>query len=189
MDILAILALVLVRRGRLKPSEAADLPLARARQLVEKALFPEPHHSDALNIWALVLHEQARAVPGEDIDRAPVMAFERFKAVCSATAQGSILTGWGTIIFAQADRTSGMDAGRLLRDAKQKYAEASSRDPLRSTYNLACVCARSGEFDECRQWLEKSGEPGRLITREGMAADPNLADVRNYPWFQLLLAE
>jgi hypothetical protein len=187
VEILATLATVLARAW-LKPPDVARPPLARARELAEKALSLEPYRSDALDVWALVLYEQVHAAPADDIDRTLAEAFEKFKLAYDTTARSSILGGWGTIAFAQADRASGSDADRLLRVAKEKYAEAYSRDPM-STYNLGCVCARLGEWDKCREWLEKSGEPGRFITREEMAADPELAAVRSEAWFQLLLAE
>jgi tetratricopeptide (TPR) repeat protein len=188
VEILATLASVLVRRAWLTPPDVARPPLARARELAEKALSLEPYRSDALNTWAHVLYEQVHAAPAGDIDRTLAEAFEKFKSAYDTTAKSSILGGWGTIAFAQADRASGSDVGRLLQVAKEKYAEAYSRDPI-STYNLGCVCARLGEWDKCREWLEKSGEPGRYVTREEMAGDPELAAVRSEAWFQLLLAE
>jgi len=186
VEVLINLAKVLERLAWLKLPHISRPGLVRARELAERALSLEPHHPQALDVWAFVLYGQVHAVPGEDIDQTLADAYAKFKSAYESTANGGILSGWATIAFAQADRTSGSDADRLLRDAKGKYAEAYSRDPM-STYNLACVCARLGELDECRDWLEKSGEPGRFLTREEMAADPELAAVRNCAWFQLLL--
>jgi tetratricopeptide (TPR) repeat protein len=188
-DTLAALASVLERRAWLKPPEVAGPLLARARHLAGKGLSLRPHHSHLLNVSAFVLYGQAHALPEEDLDRRLAEALDIFKSEYRTTPTASILTGWGTVLFAQADRTSGTDAERLLREAKGKYEAVLARDPTSSTYNLACVCARLGEFDECRRWLERSGEPGRLATREEVAADPELSAVRDCAWFRLLLAE
>jgi hypothetical protein len=189
VETLAALALVRARRAWLKPPEVAHPLLSSARELIAKALSLAPHDAHALNGWAIVLYNQVHTAPGENIDRTLADAYGKFESVYGRTGTGYLLGGWGTVRFAQADRASGSEAERLLRDAKQKYADAGARNPGGSTYNLACVCARLGQFDECRRWLEECREPGRYVIREEMATDPELAAVRSCTWFQSLFSQ
>ena len=46
----------------------------------------------------------------------------------------------------------------------------AARGPGPSAYNVACICAELGEMEECRQWLEQSGEPGGSVSRDQMAS-------------------
>ena len=189
VDILAALVSVLERLAWLKPPEVAAPLLRRARDLVEDGLSRRPHHPHLLNVCSMVLYGRVHAVPEADLDRRLTEARDTFKAEYRYTPMASIVNGWGTVLFAQADRSTGTTAEHLLREAKEKYAEGLERDPKSSEYNLACVCARLGEFDECRQWLQRSGEPGRYVTREEMAADPELIDVRDHAWFRALVPQ
>jgi hypothetical protein len=136
-----------------------------------------------------MLYEHVHSGQVEDIDRTLALAFEKLQSAHQANPSSRILEALGTIAFAQADRTTGTAAERLLQEAKCRYVEALNRDSRLSTYNLACVCARLGEISECRQWLEKSGEPEWLLTRSELASDPELVAVRECAWFQAILAK
>ena len=47
--------------------------------------------------------------------------------------------------------------------------------------------AQLDEQAECRRWLEKSREPGILVSREQMAQEEELASVRGCDWFREML--
>jgi hypothetical protein len=49
------------------------------------------------------------------------------------------------------------------------------------------VCAQLGQESECREWLERSGEPGILVSPEQMSTETELAAVRDLPWFRDLV--
>ena len=55
-------------------------------------------------------------------------------------------------------------------------------------YNLACVCARKGEENECRSRLLEAKQYGACNV-EWMQKDPDLQTVTERTWFQELLTE
>jgi hypothetical protein len=54
--------------------------------------------------------------------------------------------------------------------------DAESLEPGSASYDLAWICAQLGQIDECREWLAKSGEPGKLISADMMAGAPRLGE-------------
>ena len=58
-----------------------------------------------------------------------------------------------------------------------------------AAYNLACVAARRGDAASCQEWLQRSREKGTLPDRQHLIADPDLASVRDQPWFRTFLAD
>jgi hypothetical protein len=77
---------------------------------------------------------------------------------------------------------------RLFQEAKSKLLKAEALAPGSAAYCLAGLCARAAEFDECRRWLEASGEPGITISRDAMKAEEAFARIRDCDWFRRLLA-
>ena len=71
--------------------------------------------------------------------------------------------------------------------AKEKASEADRIKPGEGAYNAACACARLGEDDECRRWLETALEHGELEDRSHMETDPDFESVRDTEWFKEIL--
>jgi len=129
-------------------------------------------------------------MPSEEVNRLLREAICRFKDAAQAGADPDIiLGGWGAVLFAQARATEGPEAVKLFEAAREKYSEAESHSPGLYLFHLACVAARLGNLDECKSWIVKSREPGILISRDRMARDPDLANVRECDWFRELLAK
>ena len=53
--------------------------------------------------------------------------------------------------------------------------------------HAACVSARLGEEDACREWLRRAADAGTLPGPEVLAEDPDLDTVRKKPWFKGML--
>ena len=92
----------------------------------------------------------------------------------------------GTLLM-QIPGASEDEIPRLLRQAEQYATEAEEKKAGVGAYNLACVWARGGDEQKCRQWLERSQEYGKLPSREEMMKDKDLASVRDTAWFKELL--
>jgi membrane protease YdiL (CAAX protease family) len=181
-DLIVTKALALHARARLRPKEDAVPLLAEGRALVEKVLASQPYDAYALSTWAYLLCSQAGA--GSGMDSTLVEACERMEAAGDMPSRDQLLDAWGALLLARADRASGDEAVGHLRAAREKFAEMHSHHSDYGTYNIAQVCARLGEIDECRLWLERGHEPGRQVGREEMAADTDFESVRGCDWFQ-----
>jgi len=189
-SLLCYLAAVMGERACLGEAEECNGILEKASQLVETALREHPAYYLLLSIWGNILLVRAERMPGPETDRLIEEAARRFEDDAQKVGdRNSILNGWASLLSAQAWRADGAERVRLLEEARNKFAEAESRAPGRAAYSLACVAARLGEPEECRQWLEKSREPGIRISADRMARDPALASVRDCDWFRRLLAK
>ena len=176
------LASVLWRRSRRHSGDEARGLLARAWRWIEAAVTTNPSDARARSLRAWLLFGRSRLEQSPDVDRLLAQAATQF-AEHSEHPQAAGLISW-----AQAQRARPDDATRLLETARQKLMEAESREPGSAAYNLACVCAQLGDDDACREWLQRSGEPGVLVSREQMSVEEELAAVRDRPWFRELLA-
>jgi hypothetical protein len=170
----ASLATLLWRRARRRGGEEAHELLARSADLLDEALLANPSDTRALAARAWVLFSLQRLKPGNETDLLLSEAAARF----ATTNDPQLQQPAGLILWAQGS----------LAAAKEKLAAAESHAPGSAAYNLACVCAQLGDEAECRRWLERSREPGVLVSREQMSTEQELAAVRDLPWFRELLA-
>jgi hypothetical protein len=184
----AYLGRTLISRADLRTGEDGNQFLARAESLFETAVRANPDSYCRLRFWADALYLRTERMPGEETRRLIAQAAVQFDiAAQSVIDPDVILKSWGVLLMAQARGAEGVDSIRLLRLGKSKLAEADSRAPGFSAYELACVCARLGEPAECKSWLEKSHEPGIRIRPNRMATQPELETVRECDWFRRLL--
>jgi len=56
-----------------------------------------------------------------------------------------------------------------------------------STYNLACVCALLGRFDECKGFMSLAVKDGTMPSQLYVQHDPDLAAAKDEPWFRSFL--
>lgn len=169
------LATLLWRQSRRRTGDEACALLARADQMLASALAANPGDARALSARAWVLFSQARWRPGEETNRLLAEAAARF----AGTEDPQLYQAAGLIFWAQGS----------LEAAREKLTAAEAHAPGSAAYNLACVCAQLGDDGECRQWLERSREPGVLVSREQMATEAELAAVRDRAWFRELVGK
>jgi tetratricopeptide (TPR) repeat protein len=172
--VMCSLATLLWRRARRRSGEQARALLTRSSQWLDAALASNPGDKRALSARAWVLFSRTRMQPGAETDRLLSEAAAQF----AANSDPQLHQAAGLIYWAQG----------MLEPAKQRLAAAESVEPGSAAYNLACVCAQLGHESECRQWLERSREPGILVSREQMSTEAELAAVRDLPWFRELVA-
>jgi tetratricopeptide (TPR) repeat protein len=186
-EIMNSLGNVLWRRARLHTGEQAREYLDRSGDWLDKALSTKPSDTRALSLRAWGLFLRAKILPGEETSRMLAEAAAGFADVEAGGHGALVRQAWGVVLWAQARGAEGEESTRLLLAAKDKLVEAESHEPESAAYNLACVCAQLGDPTECRQWLEKSREPGILVSRDQMASEEELASVRQCDWFQAIL--
>jgi tetratricopeptide (TPR) repeat protein len=167
------LATLLWRRARRRSGSEAREFLARSEEWLESALRANPTDVRALSARAWLLFTRSRVEAGEEMDRLLANAAVQLTTCTDLHLRQAT----GVVLWAQ---------GRL-EEARQKLTEAETAEPYSAAYNLACVCSQMGDEAECRRWLEHSGEPGVLVSREQMSTEVELASVRERPWFREML--
>ena len=134
---------------------------------------------------------EARSMEGRAAD-------ELFRSACTTYGEAlalapdmpDALVGLGCARLALAGRTSDRAAhDNLLRLARQTLLRAHELQAEAAAYYLACVCARDGDIDGCRTWLERSKADLHLPPAGELYADPDLAAVRDEPWLESLFWE
>jgi hypothetical protein len=171
--IMCSLARLLWRRARRQSGDEARALLEQSSRWLEKALAADPADTRALAARAWVLFSRKRLLPGAETDRLLAEAATQF----STTDDPRLHQAAGLILWAQGS----------LEAAKEKLTAAESHEPGSAAYNLACVCSQLGHESECREWLQRSREPGVLVSRDQMSTETELAAVRDLAWFQELL--
>ena len=182
--LIRVMAMALCQRARLREGEDARAYLQRAEQLVTHSRVTR-QGGHLLSVWAWLLDTRSWLIPGEETELRLAEAIRVFQMMEHAgTNPDALLYGWATLLGAQARSAQGDDAARLLRAAKEKLAQAEWRVPGSAALFLASHCARLGEHEECRQWLEKSREPGIRTSRDRLLANEDFAGVRDCGWFR-----
>jgi len=173
------LALALLSRARLKDGEERRQLILRASDCVLDARLKRAVKPwTGLVMWAHVLFSRTKYMPGEETEKLLAEAEEMFQASLHAGAdRAELIEGWGVLHWARGD----------LHRAKEELLEDAAHGGGPAAYNVACLCARLGEIDECRLWLERSREPGFCMSRDQMATERELENVRGCEWFQAIL--
>lgn len=112
-------------------------------------------------------------------------AIESFKqAIRVKPDYAEAYNGWGSTFLYQAQKKQGEVHQQLLAEAKEKCLKAESIETGSGAYSLACVCALTGDKDNCRKWLKVGEQAGTLTTRKHAMTDTDLESVRNEEWFK-----
>jgi hypothetical protein len=83
-------------------------------------------------------------------------------------------------------RLGRVDEARDRLSGSLRLASCSGESRATALYDLACVEARSGRNDACREALDECRRI-RPLDASWMAEDPDLQSVRDMPWFQDLI--
>jgi hypothetical protein len=185
--IMDALAALLERRSRTRSGAEGEAFRRRSAEYCAAAAELPASDSSAMMFRAFALFNCARHDRGADMQRRVSAAM--LDALSTASAYCDVaLAARGILFWTQAVCSGGEESLRLLREASARFTEAETYAPRSCAYDLACVHALLGEPEECRRWLEISLEPGARVSREEMASEPYLENVRGYDWFQSRLA-
>lgn len=77
----------------------------------------------------------------------------------------------------------------LLAQASDFSQRANDLEPNSGAYNLACIAALTGKEDACQHWLTASKGAGEIPDKAHVKDDPDLAAMRDQPWFQKFVNE
>ena len=183
-ELTSLLASVLARRAELSQPHAGTDYLVRATALLEpiwRASSPLPA---AVWVLANILLFRAERLPGDETTRYIEEAAGRFNEEPRTDPNSDLLVSSAMLLFAQAVALGGTRSAPLLEAAKARFAAVEALRPGVRAYNLARITARLGRYDECRDWLRQSREPGVQISRDRLVGDSSFAGVRDSDWFR-----
>ena len=135
-----------------------------------------------------MLSKRADTKTGAVADRLFKQAVEKYAAALKIKPDDpGALNNLGATCLYRARRKKGAAAKRLYTMAEKKLLKAEEISKGIAMYNLACLAARRGEIDECREWLSRAHRKGTLPTRKHLESDSDMEPVRHLNWFKTLL--
>jgi hypothetical protein len=142
-----------------------------------------------INLGAMAT-SQAKHKSGQESDDLFKVAYENFAhAVRVKSDEFEAYNGWASSILHHAKLKTGSEFGKLLDLAEEKALASSRFFPDSGSYNLACVYSLRNQEKECKQWLEKSHQAGRLPNCDHISKDADFDSMREKPWFKEFLVK
>jgi len=175
----------LSERARTKTGEEADGLWREACERYAGAVRIKPDEYDAFYNWGIALAAWARTRSGEEADGLWREACERCaEAVRINPDKFEALNNWAFALLTRSASAPPEMRMQLLTEAEEKCRRAEEIQPGYGSYNQACIFGVRGDAENCRKWLLRSKEFGRLPSRDYLLSDPDLAAFRSEPWFE-----
>jgi len=148
----------------------------------KKATEIKPDKQEAFYNWGNALKNLAELKDDEALYN---QSFDKYKKATEIKLDDhEAYINWGSTLLELAllngDRS-------LYPEAKKVLEQAETLNPD-AVYNLACLLARTGAVEECREKLMRCKAAGTLPDREILLTDEDLESVRGMDWFQEVLA-
>ncbi len=177
-------------QAKQKTGAEADHLFEQIYEKYQAALDIKPDMHEALFNWGTTLGAQAKQKTGAEADRLFEQAYEKYQAALDIKPDmHEALKNWSTALSNQAKQKEEEKAVQeLLELAKEKSLQAEDIVTGVGAYNLACFSALLGDEKECRSWLVKSREEGKLPDIDHINSDEDLDSVRGKKWFKDFLA-
>jgi hypothetical protein len=134
--------------------------------------------------WGRALGELAVSRHGDVAERLFSASFEKLAAAAQVNPHfHRPYKNWSSFLLHQAHHRSAEAAALLRAEAREKCLKANQIKPGCSLYDLACIAAAEGDFEEVQARLEAALEAGTLPPVSHLETDADLAAVRVEPWF------
>ncbi len=179
------LGLNCLKQARSQTASDPEPAVAEAAEHFEAALAGAPDRAaDILCDWGSALGELATSRHGDVAERLFSASFEKLQAAAQVNPHfHRPYKNWSGFLLHQAHHRSAEGAALLRAEAREKCLKANQIKPGCSLYDLACIAAAEGDFEEVRSRLEAALEAGTLPPVSHMETDADLAAVRIEPWF------
>ena len=177
-----LLEIAVLKKGK----DAEDL-FNQAIGKCKKAIEINPNSDMQYNNWGGALSGIAKLKKGKDAEKLFNQAIEKSKKAIDIKPDfWRAYDKWGLALLYLAKLKGGKDAEDLLKQAEEKCLKAESIKTGEGAYNLACVYARRGNEDKCKEWLKVGEKAGTLSSLEHAMDDDDLKSVRDKDWFKKL---
>lgn len=172
------------QQARKSEGNTADQLFKSAYLGYAEVLLDDPIRADALYNWGFALLHQAKTKEGEvaaAIYRDAINKFA-FCLLINPDYLGSAING-GVAYMDLARLQAVVPEDSLYSLAQQQFENANRIQAGTASYNLACIYALRGDFDNCLNALENSKSRGSLPDVGDILNDPDLDKVKEQDWF------
>ena len=180
--------IALADQAKTKRGEEADRLFAQAYRKFEVAVALKPEKHNAFWNWGRALRDQARTKRGNEADVLFEEAYAKFEeSLRIKPDKHEALHSWGDAVADQAKTKSEEQANALLQRAHDLLVRAEPFASGTAACSLARVSALQGRPDECKMWLTKAADQGKLLSRAKLEQDSDFDSVRDTDWFKEIL--
>jgi tetratricopeptide (TPR) repeat protein len=155
----------------------------KASEKFEAAIAIKPDKYWAFNNWGLALFDIARLKEDGQLFEQAAQRFQ--KAIELRPDVPAAFINWGAALMGIAKIRRDH---KLYKEARKLFEKGEALNPDK-VYNLACLAAITGAFDESRQRLEHCKVKGTLPPKTHLLEDPDLEPIRDLDWFKDLIAD
>jgi len=166
--------------GKLKDDEGL---YTESIEKYSKAIEINPNDQIAYVGWGSTLSNLAKLKDDEGLYTESIEKYA--KAIEVNPDNITAYSNWGTVLLALARNR---DDDKLIDEARVKL-ETAEKINSDKVYNLACVLARLGEEEKCKEKLFHCKEKNTLPSKEHLLEDVDLENVRELNWFKDLIAD
>ncbi len=164
--------------------------LHSAREKYQEAIAIKSDAFNTLYNWGSNFATEARRT--RDVAEARELlraAREKYQAAVSIKPDFyEALSSWGRTLIAEARRADTSDARTTLLAAAEEVLGRAGNLRFSASFDLACLMALSGRPDEARCFLYECWRYKTLPSEEHLLANPDLASLRDQPWFAHILS-
>ncbi len=172
------------QQARNSEGNTADQLFKNAYSGYAQILLDDPIRAEALYNWGFALLHQAKTKEGAQAESLYQDAINKF-AFCmliNPDYLGSAINGG--VAYMDLARLKNAHASDILYTLAQQQFETANRIQAgTASYNLACIHALRGDFDNCLKALENSQARGSLPDANDIVHDPDLDNVKGEEWF------
>lgn len=174
----------LVELGNLGGPDAADRFRDACRKF-EKAVEMKNDYHEGYYSWGTALVEWGKLGGPDAAERFKDASRKFEKAIEMKNDYHLVYNNWGST-FLEWGKLGGPDAEERFKEAERILLKGEALKKGSCSYNLACVFARLGDEQKCRQWLITAQEAQTLPTLKHAEDDSDLESVREKEWFKAI---
>lgn len=176
------------KQARKSEGDKAHALFKKVYQDYADIVHDDPLRAEALYFWGHALMYQAKTKSGEEALDLYRDAIQKF-AFCLTLEPNYLAAAIdGGVCYMDMGRLEGASKNsEFYFKAQQQFERANSIQAGAASYNLACIHALRGDFDDCLKALETSRDKGSLPETQDIVNDPDMASVQNKAWFVELL--
>ncbi|MDD5272383.1 MAG: hypothetical protein PHU14_06645 [Methylovulum sp.] len=172
------------QQARNSEGNTADQLFKSAYSGYAQILLDDPIRAEALYNWGFALLHQAKTKEGAQAESLYQDAINKF-AFCmliNPDYLGAAINGG--VAYMDLARLKNANASDVLYTLAQQQFEIANRIQAgTASYNLACIHALRGDFDDCLKAFENSQARGSLPDANDIVHDPDLDNVKGEEWF------
>jgi len=177
---------VLFERAKRSEGEAAIGLFEQAAEKYSAAHNIGPKDHGLLYNWGFLLSELAERVTGAEVALQVTAAIDKYREALAVKPGDQETLFYLTRMLFKGAKCAQSEHSKLLNAEAREKMRALKVGAM-GPYNLACLAALDVNEELCRKYLQMAEAGGTLPLSGYLAADADLAAIRNTQWFQQML--